>query len=313
MKRESVVALLKALGGEVTTEGNSRVTTRCVFAPFRHDGGVDNHPSSGMSVSSGESNYHCFTCHESGSPYAIYKRLKHLYGDKPPSKVNLKMAMKIINDDEWDEDLMFPDYEEEINKTPKALVEFDEARWNKFPKAYTHPYVQVREVPEYLASDIDIRLDFTYSRILFPVRDWDGVLRGIHGRSFLDDTDNRYWAYDQNGIRNSSVWMGEHHVEMDEPIILTEGQFDYAKVLEHYPNVLCGLGTSSSPDKLKRLGGASELITIFDHGVGGDMGRDRIDKFYTSSTITHVLTPEPWGDLGEMPSGEVRELLNLIP
>jgi len=75
-----VVDFLIALGGEVTTTTSNWATCRCVFARFFHEGKVDNHPSSGMTITGGESRYNCFSCGEWGTPYAIYKKLKYLYG-----------------------------------------------------------------------------------------------------------------------------------------------------------------------------------------------------------------------------------------
>ena len=225
MQLDQVADLLTALGGKITAKSPSWVTCRCLFAPFNHDGGVDNHPSSGMSVKTGQSYYNCFTCGEKGTPYEIYKRLKFLYGDDVPVTVNFKKAMNIIDDEDYDPDFDFPDYEEEINKKPAELFPFDESYYRSFPTAYTHPYTQVRGISEALAKEIDIRLDFDRARILFPIRDWDGVLMGIHGRTFLDDVEPRYFSYSNNGKRNPTVWMGEHHCDQDETIILVEGQF----------------------------------------------------------------------------------------
>lgn len=312
MKQEKVVELLSALGGQVTAKTSNWVTCRCLFAEWNHDGGVDNHPSSGMSVKAGESKYNCFSCGEGGTAYEVYKKLKFLYGDEVPQKVNFKKAMGIIDSDDYDEDLDFPDYEEEINKAPLLLSPFDESLFHKFPTAYTHPYVVVREISEALAKQIDIRLDFDRCRILFPIRDWDGVLMGIHGRTFLEDVEPRYFSYPCNGKRNPSVWMGEDHTDLDEPIILVEGQFDYAKVRVHYDNVLSGQTTQVSEEKMKRIAGASELITIFDQGVGGEKGRERISDYFSDIPVTHLIPPEPYGDLGNMPDAEVYALLEQI-
>jgi hypothetical protein len=312
MKQQQVVDLLSALGGKVTAKTKNWVTCRCLFAPFNHDGGVDNHPSSGMSVKVGESKYNCFSCGEGGTAYEVYKKLKFLYAGEIPPTVDFKKAMGVIDSDDFDEDLDFPDYEEEINKEPLIATPFDEALFHKFPTAYAHPYVVVRGISEALAKEIDIRLDFDKCRILFPIRDWNGVLMGIHGRTFLEDVEPRYYSYPCNGKRNPQVWMGEDHVDLDEPLILTEGQFDYAKVRVHYDNVLSGQTTQVSEDKIKRIAGAGEIITMFDQGVGGDKGRDRISDFFPNQPVTHLVPPPQYGDLGNMPDREVYKLLELI-
>jgi len=312
MDRDRVVDLLTALGGQVTAKTSNWVTCRCLFASFTHEGGIDNHPSSGMSVKAGESNYNCFSCGEGGSPYAVYKRLKFLYGGNVPPKIDLRKAMQIIDGDDYDPDVDIPDYETEIDKKPTVLVPFDEHWYSCFPDAYSHPYTAVREIHPDLAAQIDIRLDFERARILFPIRDWSGVLMGVHGRTFMEDVEPRYYSYPSNGVRNPTVWMGEDHTDLDDPVVLVEGQFDYAKVRVHYDNVLSGQTTQMQLEKLKRISHASEIITIFDTGMGGDKGRERVSKFFSSIPVTHLKPPEPYGDLGNMPDENVRELLGLI-
>lgn len=312
MNKEKVQEYLKAIGGQITASTDKWVTCRCVMAKWKHQGGVDNHPSSGMTIKEGgESIYNCYTCKTKGSAYVIYKQLKQMGGN---SHLNFKRAMDIINMEE-DNDLLLtmPDYEMEIDKKPNEIFDFDELWYSQFPTAYTHVYTQYREVSESMATDLDLRFDTKHHRLLFPIRDWEDVLVGIHGRSMFDDVEPRYYSYpNQDGKRNPDVWMGENHVDLDEPVILVEGQFDYAKIRTHYDNVLSAQTTSIQEAKLKRISVASELITMFDKGTGGDNGRKIVEEYFKGIPVQHLLPPEPWGDLGETPDDEVGELLMSI-
>jgi len=53
MHKEQVIDFLTVLGGEVTTTTSNWATCRCIFARFLHEGKVDNHPSSGMTITGG--------------------------------------------------------------------------------------------------------------------------------------------------------------------------------------------------------------------------------------------------------------------
>jgi len=77
----------------------------------------------------------------------------------------------------------------------------------------------------------------------------------------------------------------------------------------HSDNVLSAQTTSIQEAKLKRISVASEIITIFDKGTGGDNGRDLIDDYFKNIPITHLHPIAPFGDLGEMPDELVYELL----
>jgi len=186
-----VTELLKALGGNVTATTDKWVTCTCVFARWKHKGGVDNHPSSGMTVKEGggESRYNCYTCKSKGNAYNIYKELKQIGN---VTGVNFKRAMEIINMEETDDFLLdMPDYETEVNKQINHIYDFDELWYSQFKEAYEHPYVVVRGISYELAKELDLRVDYERSRILFPIRDWEGVLVGVHGRTFLEDTEPR--------------------------------------------------------------------------------------------------------------------------
>ena len=149
----------------------------------------------------------------------------------------------------------------------------------------------------------------TSNPMLKTVRNWSS------GRSFAGETP-RYFSYpnraQNDGHRNPSVWMGEHHCDISEPIILTEGQFDYVKVYPFYDHVLSGQTTQMQEHKLKRIAAASSIITIFDNGVGGDKGRERINKFFKGTPVQHLKVPEKYGDLGNCPDKVVYKLLSQI-
>lgn len=312
MNEAHVKAFLSALGGEVTHTNSKWVTCRCVFARWKHDGGVDNNPSSGMTVKpGGTSIYNCYTCGSKGPPYEIYREVLAL-ANSTGFPLDKKRVLEVLTADEDAEFEDWPDYDEQYLAKPNILYPFSEEWYHNFPPAYNHPYVAYRGVDPELAERIDIRVDEYNNRILFPIRDWGGVLYGVHGRTFLEDVQPRYYSYPFEGHRNPDVWMGEHHVDLDKPVILVEGQFDYAAILPFYDNVLSGQTTQVQEQKLKRISVASEIITFFDLGTGGEKGREYIDTYFKGIPVTHLLPDEEAGDVGNMSPDRIFEVLSSL-
>ncbi len=316
MKQSDVKAFLTELGGRVTSSHSEWVTSTCVFAPWLHDGGVDKNPSSGMTVNAnGESHYNCFSCDSRGAPDTVFNEVKYLNKREPKIDINIKFILTLVSrESEPNLDFDLDLYEEQ--QAGKALcVPFDVDWYNGFATASNHPYLTERGVSAETAKELNIRVDLFRRRMLFPIYDWWGVFMGVHGRTFAGEMP-RYMSYsnraNHEGHRNPSVWMGENHTDIGGPIILCEGQFDYAKVYPFYENVLSGQTTQVSEAKLNRIAGASSIITMYDNGVGGDKGRKRIDKFFKGTPVQHIEIPEKYGDLGNCPDSVVYKLLTLI-
>lgn len=318
MTPDQAKAFLQLLGGKVSTVSNKQIGCHCVYAPWKHEGGTDNNPSGLLYISDDKPvSYRCFSCERGGTPDQIYHEIKYLNEITPRVQLKKKKILDVLNglavvEDKFD----FPDYETEINKSSVVeLHKFSESWWESFPSGVNHPYMKLRGIDMHTANRLDVKLDFMGGRVLFPVRDWDGILYGAHGRTICDSK-LRYFAYPQDGKkegpRNPSIWMGEHHVDLSKPVILTEGQFDYAKVFPFYDNVLCGLTTQASRNKLRRLLSAVELITIFDNGMGGDKGRKRFTKYFPKIPVQHITVPEEYDDLGDCPDDVVYDILENI-
>ena len=265
--------------------------------------------------SNGESHYNCFSCGSRGSPDAIYREIKFLNNMDDRISIDKPLILELLGrESDPNLDFELPDYESERESRGKT-VPFDESWYNGFADGWRHPYLRERGVDPEIARELNVRVDLFRRRILFPIYDWSGVLMGVHGRSFAGETP-RYFSYpnraQNDGHRNPSVWMGEHHCDISEPIILTEGQFDYVKVYPFYDHVLSGQTTQMQEHKLKRIAAASSIITIFDNGVGGDKGRERINKFFKGTPVQHLKVPEKYGDLGNCPDKVVYKLLSQI-
>ena len=210
-----------------------------------------------------------------------------------------------------------PGIEEQLEANRNRYHEFPLDWLDTFPKAwdvkFSRAYLFKRGVTQALAAKLDLRVDPMESRVCFPVRGVNGKLYGLHGRATLPSTEPRYRMYQHDKRTNPILWLGEHWVDLNRPIVVVEGPFDMTSVMRVYDNVVTPLFATPSVEKLKRMSDALEWITILDRGAGGDNGRARITKALGDDHVVHHLQP-PKGrkDPGEMLPSELAELLSNI-
>lgn len=310
MNHLQIRKFLKALGSDPgeTYEHEQWVVASCPLAPWTHDSGTDANPSFAINCKpNGESYFHCFTC-RSGDLLRLLELLKN-YGAKKP-KYNIRVAMAVLAEEEEDNvSLDIKDFDApplDIIKT----VPWDEDWLDTFWKAVNVPvamgYLNGRDVDEERALDLDIRWDGSREAVCFPVRDFEGQLVGLRGRRI----DGGYYDYGgPKNHRNKLVWYGEERITFSRPVLLVESVFDFASAIRVYGNILAPLTVGISEPKIKRIGAALDVVTLFDNGKGGDKARDLIDKYLPSSIRVHCNPPEHRDDPGEM---TVKELCKVL-
>jgi len=283
----------------------------CMLAPWTHSGGVDGNPSFGIRRNdTGASIYKCWSCDKIGDLTDLVWTIRHL-SKKFPKHVsyNLQHAVQLIaQEDEQTCDFIYNpvDYEEELEVDIETIFP---SNWlNSFFPAPSHPYLKHREIPIEVAKALDLRVDIIDKRICFPIRNWDGQLMGLQGRTF-SDSPLRYKLYSYQDKFNPTILGNEVNVTLDEPLILTEGFFDLAKIMTVYPNVLCSFTSSLSNKKLDRLKDVDQIITFFDVGTGGDSARAKIEKYFGGLYVTHIIPTEEQGDAGAMSTDDIKEAL----
>lgn len=300
-----------AVGTKVASSSGDWAVCCCPLAPFTHDSGKDSHPSCAISYGDNiESAFNCYTC-EAGSLFKLIQILRD-NGAKAP-KYDLKAAVQLwSNEDSGDTSMIFT--EQDPDAEPLADTPWPEAYLDNFMRAWKVPmameYLQGRRVKQNVVLDLDIRWDLRRKAVCFPIRNWRGMLVGMRGR-YLEDTVARYHDYDYRGIRNKLPWFGEHTINLDKPVLMVESVFDYASAYRVYKNILAPLTVGLGADKCKRVRNAFEIVTLFDNGVGGDKGRDKITKRLPESIITHLYCPKSKGvdDPGDMSKKQLRKVL----
>jgi 5S rRNA maturation endonuclease (ribonuclease M5) len=226
--------------------------------------------------------------------------------------MDLKVVAEIIVKELENFELDFgniPDYEEAVVKDSI----FSEAWLATFMLATKSKdamkYLESRDVPMQVIARMDIRFDPIQRRIGFPFRNAAGLVLGVQGRAINDDNPLRYYQYGYNGKRNAHAWLGEHWMDLDEPLVLVEGPFDVAKVMQVYGNVVASFTAGISVTKLKRIRDASEIITFYDFGKGGEAARSKIHQVMGKKVIADLIPTEEEDDPGNTPIDKIKEML----
>lgn len=303
MDKASVIKFAKQLGLQSinSTKRAGWVTARCPLAKWDHERGTDRSPSFGIRHSKRRDRCHCFSCGFSGDLEDLLLRLAILSrGDKLAAKkiraarecLTDKPTLYIGSDDDEEEE----DYDE--------IIEWPEWYLASMHRCYDHKYLAKRDggpVPLGVAKLMDFRYDERRKRIGVPVRDFDGRLMGFHARDVTGKSDIKYLAYKYNGHYNRPIWLGEHWVDWNRPLLVVESVFDMARALQCYRNVVCPLYAAPPRSKVQRLSPAIRVVSLFDSDKAGQGGLSRLKKWLPDTKIISPGLPAGYKDPGEVP------------
>ena len=311
MRRDKIKALLMALAAPSTGSRGPWVLGPCPLAKWRHSDGVDSHPSFGVKESATKSFCKCFSCGFGGSlDYLVAEFIKH--SDRPKS-ADIALASSLVLselDEAPFEPGLIPEYES--IEQQQDLV---------FPECLLEQTLPAKDNPSamsYLASrHVDLQLiafhnvRYWNGYVCFPYRNFSGQLVGVQCRAIDNTQKLRYYQWKYQGNFNNTVWMGEDKVDLDKPVVLVEGPFDLLSVQRVYTNVLASFTSGLSKAKMQRISDASEIITFYDYGSGGDSARKKIDEFFTGALVRHIVPSETDDDVGNMDEFSISKALGL--
>lgn len=319
MNKEQTIKFLKLLKIKVPHDQSRTgwVVASCPLAPWRHDGGEDKNPSFAVKQEAGDAFCNCFSCAFHGKQSDLILEMRRLNKKEPIDTFPFGEALQLIAEAEEGLDgidLDTPDIEECLFSASSKPHVFPEAWLESFPPWHTVAaatgYLEERGVSWEAANMLQLRYDTHQERVCFPVRDFQSRLRGLHGRAIEQDTEPRYRMYTYQGRNNPLIWLGEHWVDLDRPVVVVEGPFDLLSVYRVYRNVVSPLFVNPNISKISRMADALEWVTFFDRGKGGNTGRGRLDKILTEHVLHHVLPPVHRKDPGEMTIEEVAQALS---
>ena len=301
MKEKEIRAWISLLGQTAQTEtGTEWVHMTCPLAPWDHGSGADSNPSHGIQVMHGESRLHCWSCNFSGTQMDLILRLQQEGAQFPYGQL-----INMINDAEehapfgWEEAGGYEDslHPPEEHIYPEFFMDITEPA---YVDGGVHPYLADRLVSPKTAKDWDIRWDPYRQRVAVPVRDFEGRLRGLHGRAVNPKASLKYLMYPHEHKTNPHIFLGEHKVKSDQTIVLPESMFDLFRVYHVYENVMTPLRAGMSKLMIQRLENAQRIFTLFDGDKAGELAREKLEKHLPSTVeLIHGVLPEG-KDAGEM-------------
>jgi hypothetical protein len=321
MNRDQTVKFLELLKAEniQPIKRGGWVISRCPLGPWRHEHGESSAEVFGIKIEPGDAPTHCFSCDWHGSMGDLVMTMRHLNKVNPAVDVKWGDASRMVEQAELEQEFCWdsPDIEELLFGEKAKPHVFPDWWLDSFPRwdeiGWAVEYLQERNCPPSIADALDLRADTAQQRVCFPVRDFRGQLMGLHGRAVHPDVDPRYRMYTQAGKNNPRIWLGESWIDLDKPILVVEGPFDLTSVARVYRNVTSPLFANPSQDKLKRMADALEWVTLLDRGVGGDAGREKIDKvLHKDHIVHHVSPPEGRKDPGACSVEELVEVLSPV-
>lgn len=306
--------ILEKLGCTMGNLTRGYVHATCPLAQWRHESGVDRHPSFGVVYSSAEAkkeegHAHCFSCGYSGDIGEIAS-LMHVWGALSKSELgdimNEVMQIKTgnlpLSLTQSQQDDPFPD--------PAWLASFPVlAREHKDAVVYMNGRGILGEATKHF----DVRFDPKRWRVSVPLYDRAQRFRGMIGRTLIVDPQGpRYFYYPYKGnAPRGFTWANEHRLDLSKPVVVVEGIFDAMKVWPAYQNVVAALSVSFRRPAMGWHRDVSRWVTMFDQGKGGMLARARLQTHVakTGDRIWHLDPPPGRNDPGDATAEEISQKL----
>jgi hypothetical protein len=279
MDEPALMSILRRLGITPTTRSSRKgwVDFRCPFPHIRADGSVhfDRSASAGAKIEvRGVSAWHCAACKRHGRITALIRGLaRQRNQDLQPL---IEFAQRADMDSELA--LIQEDFERDSTPAqPAPLVE--EAYEGFYEDANASPeataYLLARGISGETAKALGLLWDPEQRRVLFPVRDEQGWLYGWTGRAVDHETQPKIKDY--QGLPKRHLILGRERWRRDRPVIVVEGLFAYAHLVEigveEFANVGALLGSEMTPEKAAILRSFDETTCLLlDNDPAGDAG-----------------------------------------
>jgi hypothetical protein len=282
MDTSGIVEVLTAIGSSRVRVRDGYVGASCPFAQWKHEDGVDRHPSFFVKIEEvGSSCYNCFTCGTKGIFALMLKDLVGLGRNIPTELIEkvvkseraspaVPVGMVTMN-------MFGADVEKKLKQKTHTIWSEEEIA----PYANkTHPYVLGRGVSILTVKAFELGYDADRKRVVFPIRNRDKQLVGAMTRSI---TDKSYLPL--SPFKKSLFLYGEDKLvdfgkltyteaavaglPANSGVIVMEGMFDVMRCFEFgYSYNVVGLMTSNMSKAqaatLRGVGRPVYLMTDWD-------------------------------------------------
>ncbi len=183
---------------KIKRSGNENIMAVCPFH-LKEDGSEERNPSFSMNIYSGL--WHCFSCHASGNLYTFLRDV-----GVSRAQISMQYGSAIEKARQY----------APSPKTPRDLQGEYAVRGGILQESllglfdYCPVMLLEQGYPQTLLRSFDIGFDTIHERITFPLRDLQGRLVGINGRTVYPNVKPRYKVYD---VEYKKFGLEERHTE----------------------------------------------------------------------------------------------------
>lgn len=322
MTPERIKKLLPAIASRLKGQRTGWVLATC---PMLWKHGKDGSDAFAISYDAKKrSRCKCLSCGYSGDLEDLLLDISYSLKKAPEFKhrFHISQAAAMVHSEFLDMDLVVTDIPEFNAKVDKHESLFPEQWLESFKGVFEFPqavdYCVNRGIEETTLTALDVRYDAVQERVCFPYRNFKHELMGLQGRYIgklpprsddFPDNPLRYFQYGYMKKRNPHIWMGENTLNMDSPVVVCEGPFDFAKIWQAYENVAASFTSGLSMTKCRRLGDADEIITFYDYGHGGDSARAALRKYLPKMPFVDLIPDLKQEDAGAMSMEDIHGYL----
>lgn len=313
MEERAVRHHLRALGIGPLIKNREWVNGPCPFAPYTaaHRNAHDAKVGFGVHTEKGgQSRYFCFTCKAKGTVYDLAAELGRLRGEDYSAIQKQAFRDELVSLSHYD-DL---DTEEDQLQDPLDLAAYGDIFEPAWGVAEARDYLQARGIGARTSRLLNIGWDGDEQRVVFPIKDNNGLLYGFSGRTILgnDALSPKYpKVRDYYGLPKRHLLLGEELVNPELPILIIEGLLGYARMHEigasSIINPMALLGSEMTPQKAERLMRWSlPTYLLPDPDAAGDIclwGRLDDDGSYRGGGAVDKLKDEVPVYIPEYPEG----------
>lgn len=310
MNAASIIQVVKKLGVVEYTSGSRNVYCSCPLARWQHPKGKDENPSMSIKVDPiGDSVCMCWSgsCEFRGTITSLAKMANHFSQGQFDEAVAL--AEKFESAD------MQARLDAVFNNEPEEETLFDESKLkpfaNKVPRYAVSPEPEGRGLTIEACKEWELGYDKIRNRLVVPVRNVDGDLVGMMGRSIFKDQSPKWYAY--WGFSKGRYFYGEHRVDPKlKKVFVVEGMPDVWRPWQHgHRNVIALLGsrlTFGQVDKLLRWG--CDVYWFLDGNDAGRKGTSQCKGLTRGKLPQYVVTCPDGKDPGSLTEEETNKAIS---
>lgn len=160
----------------------------------------------------------------------------------------------------------------------------------------------------------DSYYDFYRDRVMFPIHDHSGQIRGYSSRAVLPDQNPKYlnsgesFAFDKGGIL-FGFYFGKNHIRQLDQVIVVEGNMDVIMMHQYgFHNTVGTMGTALSDQSIRLLSNMTKNVFLgMDSDAAGKKAMQKINAdFMALGILPKYLSFEPAKDPDEFLLSEGR-------